>query len=477
MVKLILQNSTCEIVTDNKELLVDVSEQLTYINKSVDFAYAKTLGQVSRYNKMVARETNEAIVAKYKSMLRKLLFNIDQLEATRRVKLMKGKEFPAGLLPRVMDYLDGRKIYWELDDKRNSNVPKVNLKLLRPIPELRYYQKEAIEKALESERGVLEMATGSGKTLIISKLLSELKVKSLIITPSLDITQGVYDTMVSFFGEKQVSVLDGKKPKFAIVNIVNIQTLVKMDPKFFIDIHCMLTDEFHHSGSISFLDINFTHLKSCYFRYGLTATNFRNAGDGMALEGVLSNRLYHYPATKAIKDGFLTKPEFMWIYNKTKPNNNYQTEYKNGIVENKDRNHKIVEIAKSHPNDSVIILVQQVAHGNLLLADLPKARLLTGSENREDRQKMLDDFRSGKLKCLIGTSVLGEGVDLPIANVLVLAGGGKSKIQVMQNVGRVMRLFPGKTKALVYDFREEGSKYLASHATERAAIFVEVYGD
>lgn len=476
--KITLENAICKIHSNDRELIAGLDKLLSYVNQNADYAHAKCLGGISRLNKMVARESDENIVAKHKKMLKKLLFNLEQLEKDRVVRLLdrKTKEFPAGLLPRVLDHLDELGVYWEIDDQRNGNVPSNNLTLVKPLPELRYYQEGAVAAALENERGVLEMATGSGKTVMIATLLSKLKVNALVITPSLDITQGVYETMAHFFGEKQVTILNAKKPKLSKVNVVNIQTLVGMDPKLFENVHCMISDEFHHSGSNSYIDINFTHLRNCYYRYGFTATNFRNAGDDMALEGVLSNRLYHYPASQAIKDGFLVGPEVRWIYNKCKEGKTYQNEYKEWLVQNEDRNLKAAKLAKDHLKDHVIILVQQVAHGKLLQELLPHAELLTGSEDRDERRRMLDNFRSGKLNCLIGTSVLGEGVDLPVADVLILAGGGKSKIQVMQNIGRVMRLFPGKTKATVYDFRDEGSKYLSDHSNQRAAIYAEVYG-
>jgi superfamily II DNA or RNA helicase len=87
---------------------------------------------------------------------------------------------------------------------------------------------------------------------------------------------------------------------------------------------------------------------------------------------------------------------------------------------------------------------------------------------------MMEDFKSGKLKCLIGVDkILGEGVDLPIAKVLIMAGGGKSKIQVMQNVGRVLRLYPDKDKALIYDFADNGGRWIQAHSELREEIYSE----
>jgi len=83
----------------------------------------------------------------------------------------------------------------------------------------------------------------------------------------------------------------------------------------------------------------------------------------------------------------------------------------------------------------------------------------------------MEDFKKGKIKCLIGTSVIGEGVDLPNANVLIMAGGGKARSQVMQNIGRVLRICKGKTFAKIYDFEDRGSEWLSDHSAQRQDVY------
>ena len=135
------------------------------------------------------------------------------------------------------------------------------------------------------------------------------------------------------------------------------------------------------------------------------------------------------------------------------------------------RNKLIADIAEKHKKDSVIILVQQVEHGETLKEQIKDAAFLHGNEKDDVRQKVMEDYRKGKIRCLIGTSVLGEGVDLPIASVLVMAGGGKAKSGVMQGIGRVLRPFNNKQEAVVYDFTDKGSNWLCEHAALRREIY------
>lgn len=227
-----------------------------------------------------------------------------------------------------------------------------------------------------------------------------------------------------------------------------------------------------NSAAITYRDVNLSQLKDVYFRIGVTATPFRNDGADLALESVLSDIVYEYTVPTAIKEGFLVQPEFRLIDNKINKNNpNYQTQYREGIVENDDRNKIIAAVAKEHRNDSTIILVQQIPHGNTLKSLIPGAEFINGEEKDSVRIRLMEDFRKGKLKTLIGTSVIGEGVDLPIGKVLIMAGGGKAESQIIQNVGRVLRIFPGKTEAIVYDFDDLGASHLEEHAKARQAIY------
>lgn len=227
-----------------------------------------------------------------------------------------------------------------------------------------------------------------------------------------------------------------------------------------------------NSAAATYQEVNLKHLKHVYYRIGLTATPFRNDGADLALEGVLSEILMRYTAQQAIKDGFLVKPRFEILDLKIRLRETaYQKVYREGIVENKNRNELIASIAKEEKKKKTIILVQYKEHGEVLKQLIPWAEFIHGEEKDADRQRMMKDFKEGDLDCLIGTSVIGEGVDLPCAEVLIMAGGGKARSQVIQNIGRVLRIMEGKEKATVYDFTDRDGGFLEEHSEERSLIY------
>lgn len=313
----------------------------------------------------------------------------------------------------------------------------------------------------------------TGKTVTAAKMIWELGVRTLIITPNKEITKMMREVMVKFFGSGAVEVLTTKSTQVKkSIAICNIQALIKLDPSALKGVDAVFIDEFHHSAAETYQQVNERHLKDVYFRIGLTATNFRNDGADLALQGVLSEVLYEYSVQQAIKDGFLIKPEFVIADVKMRlQETQYQKVYREGIVENAERNKLIADIAADNKDKKLIILVQYKEHGDVLKEMIPWAEFIHGEEKDDARIQMMEDFRDGELMCLIGTSVIGEGVDLPCAEALIMAGGGKARSQVIQNIGRVLRIMDGKEKATVYDFTDRDGGFLEEHSEERSLIY------
>jgi superfamily II DNA or RNA helicase len=472
MTTIIVNNSICQIKDIPKEVDAKLKIELRYLNQSVSYIYHNN-------NKRIAKLRSYLEDNRFSGDRQSIISELDQLEKQNKrnyYKLYKplyvNKEFPTGLLSKVVKLLEIHKLQFVICDNRIiPTTCKIKYNLKESFPPLRYYQKAANRLAVERGRGIIVKPTGTGKTMTIAKMIWELGVKTLVITPSKAITDNMIDTLVKYFGKGQVQKLTTKLPILKNINVVNIQALVKLPPHIFADIDAVFIDEFHHAAAETYQEINLNHLKNVYYRLGLTATNFRNDGADLGLEGVLSEVIYEYTIQQAIQDGFLVKPKFFITDTIAEPYFNYQAEYKEGIVNNELRNLEISDIAKEHSNDSVLILVQQVEHGELLKKLIKEAEFLHGQEKDVIRQRIMNDYRDGKVKCLIGTSVIGEGVDLPCAKILIMAGGGKAKSQIMQNIGRVLRPYPGKEEAIIYDFTDEGSNHLSEHSKERQEIY------
>lgn len=213
-----------------------------------------------------------------------------------------------------------------------------------------------------------------------------------------------------------------------------------------------------------------------------TGTNFRNDGTDLALQGVLSHVIYKYDAVTAINEGFLCKPKFYTInyaHNGFTTNNSWLSEYKAGIVENVDYNKNVAFIANKliTLQAPTLVFVDEIAHGKLLEKLIPKSRFVNGTQKSDINNKLISDFNSGKLNCLIGTSVIGEGVDTVRASHAIMAGVGKAKSEIIQKIGRVLRPHPNKKNAVIVDFIHNYRHFLYRHSLDRIEIYKQYQSD
>jgi superfamily II DNA or RNA helicase len=145
-----------------------------------------------------------------------------------------------------------------------------------------------------------------------------------------------------------------------------------------------------------------------------------------------------------------------------------------GIVKNRARNAAAVRVARQHSNDSVLILVNRVEHGLDLVKQIPNSICCFAGMGAKKRRAALEGFKDGSVKCVVATSLCDEGFDCPRANVLIMVSAGKSRIKTEQRSGRVLRLFAGKTGALIYDFIDRQHGLMYKHSQRRIEIYKEL---
>jgi intein/homing endonuclease len=75
----------------------------------------------------------------------------------------------------------------------------------------------------------------------------------------------------------------------------------------------------------------------------------------------------------------------------------------------------------------------------------------------------------GGMGHLLHNSILQEGIDVPCITALINAAAGKSSSAYYQKIGRAIRPFEDKTRAIVIDFIDD-VKWLKDHAKRRIKI-------
>lgn len=389
--------------------------------------------------------------------------------------------FPAGHLDIVRRALRKHDVWFEEQDLRKVPAPTLAAELKDAVKP-RWYQTRVWELTSVRERGVIEAAVGSGKSLIMAGLIAQKKVPTLVVCPSRDLVTQTVDALSSFLSGVSIGTDDSfdvwvstqagilaKHKKDTLEGLI-VSHGTKM----------ILCDEVHHAAADGFMSA-LPDLRRVYYRYGLTGTFFRPDGRTLALWGFISEVLFQYPATQAVEEGFLTPLKTIVHHLPGKKNTNYQKEYKANYCGSPAMLSKILAIVRGAKGKQILILVQQKdAAGAVIQKYLSragiKARFISGDDTKNTVRDNLLAFNEQRLQVLIGSKIIGEGIDVRSTDHLILATGGKSGVAVTQAVGRAVRLFPGKSVAYLHDFRFKGTQFQERHLTERLEVYRDSFG-
>jgi len=417
------------------------------------------------------------------------------------ISLMEGTSFPTGLLDIALDALeDSEDVIVEIKDYNTEkvNISSLNENYLNKVV-LRDYQLEAVRRLISSERGVAHMATNSGKTVVMAALCKLVNSRTLILTHKKELlyqTQNVIekltdmdvsligDGIIDFSGQIVIAMvqtlgnivedLNNKKERFGFKDIDRFTNIFQM----------LMVDEVHHVSSKSMMDI--VMKVNAPFRFGFSGTPMKyKLLPDMQLAAATGPVLIRVENETLIREGYSAEPEIIMysIYNgNSHEEDTYPEARKKLIVENQNRNKLISDIVLDHLNQNkvILVLVDQVLHQKLLYKEMCNSHrnhqkyitYMNGSQSMDSRNSNIELMREGDPHIFVATEILGEGVDIPAIDVLVLAGGGKSHIRTLQRVGRGMRRKEdGENRLTVIDFIDQGNKYTERHSSERMNIY------
>lgn len=84
---------------------------------------------------------------------------------------------------------------------------------------------------------------------------------------------------------------------------------------------------------------------------------------------------------------------------------------------------------------------------------------LAGTTPDDRREQTLEEYRQGRIKILCNVDLFTEGTDLPATSCIVLGAPTSSTGKYQQQVGRGLRLHPGKRDCVVLDFAGSSTRH------------------
>lgn len=364
-----------------------------------------------------------------------------------------------------------------INDLRKGTGKVVSLPWVKKPYDLRPYQDEAVSLMENEYRGIINLATGLGKTLLAIHAIRRIKKKALIVCPGESVALQFYDQLVDAFGKSKVGYVGGGKKKLADITVGIAASVVRnVDLLKAHDLGLVIVDETHHTPANTFYDVALG-LAGVGKIFGLTATDYRSDGKDILITAGCGPVLIRRDIKWGVDNKFLAEPHFL-IRKVSTGGKDYKDDklksYKEHVLNNAAMKAKIEGDARSMmaTGKVVLILVDQIAHGKELAQNLG-IPFATGED--KDSQEYISQLNNGKIKALVATDgIAGEGTDTKTVEVLILCNFVASKGAVIQAVGRALRKQGTKEKALIIDYWPVDSTMLSRHAARRIEYYSEI---
>ena len=407
-------------------------------------------------------------------------------------------EIYVGLLNYVKDYCDKNNISYILeenvDDTRDvvGSVVRGFVRSLKPKSKgktlkIRDYQLEAVQLALSRNRALILSPTASGKSLIIYSLVRYYQMageRTLILVPTTSLVEQMYSDFQDYGwspGTYCQKVYQGYTTKIEKDVVISTwQSIYKMPRKYFEQFGCVIGDEAHTFKAKSLTGI-MTKLHQCKYRFGFTGTLDGTQTHRLVLEG-LFGPVKKVISTKELMDkktlANLRIKCIILRHSNIREKMSYAEELEY-IVTNKKRMDFVVNLLR-HLRGNTLCLFQLVEkHGKILYDELKENENVyfvyggTDTSDREEIRGLVESHSNSTTIASFGT--FSTGINIRNIHNIVLASPSKSKIRVLQSLGRGLRISPSKDSILVYDIADNlgNDNYTLRHFTERLNIYNE----
>lgn len=482
--------------------------QVTVTKKTESFVRINT--EPSIHQELSDLFTFEAVGAKFSPK-----FKSGFWDGKIKIYHMLSGELPLGLLSKVYAYC--KESGYEFDDQCelvrddisiddwNAYIDTLTFCSRGEPIAVHEYQVESTHRALTRGRSIILSPTGSGKSLMIYILIRWHQLqerKQLIIVPSIQLVEQMYNdfddyaTEDTWSAEKScVKIYGGKEKVFdKNVTIATWQTLSTMPKTFFEQFDVVYGDECHGAKAKSLTDI----LNSCInagFRVGTTGTLDGTKVHKLVLEGLFGPVISATTTKKLMDDDTLAQltvkglifqypdAQRKYVANHAKK----YTEEVSFIITHEHRNQYIAELATSR-NGNTLLLFQFVEKHGKVLYDIIKEKLLhetrkvffihggIGGEDREDIRAIVGEETDAII--VASYSTMSQGVNIPTLSNIILASSSKSRIRVLQSIGRGLRRTEDKNTCTVYDLGDDLSwksrqNYALLHFIERIKLYAQ----
>jgi superfamily II DNA or RNA helicase len=368
---------------------------------------------------------------------------------------------------------------------------------------LRPYQRRAVESALKEWEDVrstlIVAATGTGKTTTFTELIRRQQpARALIVAHREELIfqarrrveeQGGLECQIEMADQSASTLSMFQSPVIA----ATVQTLIsgigdkrRMNRFNPMDFGLLVIDEGHHSVAASYRKIIEYFSQNPDLKIlGVTATPDR--ADEEALGQIFETVADVYEILDAIHDGWLVPIDQQLVSVEELDFSDIRTtagDLNTGDLAKVMEAEKVLHgvcaaTIELIGNKQTIIFTSSVRHAEMACEILNRHRSdmadwICGRTPKDDRRGTMKEFHEGKLQVLCNVGCITEGVDVPAAEVVVMARPTKSRSLYAQMAGRILRPLPNLVDSLNTSDERKGA---IAESVKPSALIIDFVGN
>jgi DNA repair protein RadD len=349
--------------------------------------------------------------------------------------------------------------------------------------ELRPNQIEPVKKGVaffqqkKAEPSIIVAPTAFGKSIVIASIAKELGEKLLVIQPNKELLEQNYNKFIGLGGTASIySAAMGEK-EIGEVTYATIGSIIKVAHKFHtMGITKVIIDECDRfprepNGMLRrFLtNAKITHI------LGLTATplklqnnlnQFKEPYSKLVMltskskKGNFFKHIIHVAQIQEMTELKFWSPLYYESYDFDTGElvyNSTGAEYSDTSIKraykNQNIGQKIIKKIQSlYDRKSILVAVPSIEEAKELATQLPSCEAVYSDMPTSERNRIVEEFKSGKIRIVIQVNILSVGFDHPELDCIITGRPTASMSWWYQFVGRVTRIHPNKRDGLVIDF-------------------------
>ena len=379
---------------------------------------------------------------------------------------------PRGMRTRFITWCEKKGLKYSVTEVGGENEKVMSWKALKFKGELREYQKPIVDQVITHTEGVINMGTGTGKTVVGLVVASKLRQRTTVLVPN-NVLLSQFRTACRNFFEYEPGIINGEEKTIGEVTIATYQSL-GTNPELLAELArrtgTLIVDECQ--GAVTDQRLEIINAFMPKHLYGLSATPARAESDGRtkAIFMVFGNVIAEYLPTQCTPKVHIinTKTEF--------PADEYHRMIEN-MVRHEGRNKLITAtiLGEALAGKKVLVLTKRIEHYQNLRKYMPDSDMYKYIDSDDkDRNDRLERMKNGDedFTVIFGTvSLLAVGTDIPQLDTLIIACDMKEDTLTTQSIGRILRLFEGKPEPKVIDIVDNYCPVFKRQAQARARLY------